>query len=313
MGNRIDLASTLTVSSNYAGKVAGEIIGKAFKEADTIAKGLVTVHPDIDFQESLRKIAYADGRVDYTCGFAPMGTVTLSEKLLTPKKIKNELEICKEDLRQIWSSASMGFSAHNDSMPSDVEQALIAEILMDTAEAVDADIWQGNSANDGEFDGFLKLFAADGNVIKAGSGITSASTAVTKATAITELEKVITAIPIALRRKNDVNIMVSPDIYNLYMQALTAAGATYGNGANGFEVRYGKYVLVEVMGLPANTFVAAQKRNLIFGTGLMADHNELRIKDMDESDLSGQIRYKQVYTAGVQYINSEEIVWYLTT
>jgi hypothetical protein len=34
---------------------------------------------------------------------------------------------------------------------------------------------------------------------------------------------------------------------------------------------------------------------------------------MDESDLSGQIRYKMVYTAGVQYANSAEIVWYLST
>ena len=134
------MATTLTVSSNYAGGVAGEIIGAAFREATTIANNLVTVLPDIDFQMSLRKIAYSDGRVDYACGFTPTGAVTLSEKLLTPKKIMNAQEICKEDLRQIWSSASMGFSAHNDNMPKDVEAALLNEILSDTAEATDLDI-----------------------------------------------------------------------------------------------------------------------------------------------------------------------------
>ena len=102
------MATTITVSSNYAGKEAGEIVGKAFKEADTLAKNLITVLPDIDYQVSLRKISYSDGRTDYTCGFAPKGSVTLSEKVLAPKKIKNEQEICKEDLRQIWSAASMG-------------------------------------------------------------------------------------------------------------------------------------------------------------------------------------------------------------
>ena len=117
------MATTLTVSSNYAGRDAGEIIGKSFKEADTISRNLITVRPDIDYQISLRLIEYADGRQDYACGWTPSGSVTLSEKILAPKKIKNEIELCKEDLRQIWSSATMGFSAHNDSMPNDVETA----------------------------------------------------------------------------------------------------------------------------------------------------------------------------------------------
>jgi hypothetical protein len=107
--------------------------------------------------------------------------------------------------------------------------------------------------------------------------------------------------------------MVSPDIANFYNQALVSAGVSNGLGGDEFVLRYGKYVLEVVNGLPANTFVVAQAKNLLFGTGLMSDHNELRIKDMDESDLSGQVRYKMVYTAGVQYYNSEEVVWYLTT
>ena len=307
------MATTLTVSSNYAGKDAGGYIGKAFKEADTIARGFVTVLPDIDFQVSIKKISYADGRVDFACGFTPTGTVTLSEKLLTPKKIKNEQEICKEDLRQIWSSATMGFSAHNDSMPADVETALIAEILSDTAEATDQDIWQGDAGNTGEFDGFIKLFTADANVVKAGSGITSLAGAVTKANVVSEIEKVMDAIPIELRRKSDLKFLVSPDIFNFYNQALVSAGISNGLGGTPHTLQYGQYMLEVCNGLPANTFVVAQAKNLLFGTGLMADHNELRIKDMDESDLSGQVRYKMVYTAGVQYYNSEEVVWYLTT
>jgi len=307
------MATVVTVSSNYAGKDAGDYVGKAFKEADTISKGLVTVLPDIDFQISLKKIQYADGRVDYACGWTPLGAVTLTEKLLTPKKIMNPNEVCKEDLRQIWSSATMGFSAHNDNMPADVEQALIAEILMDTAEATDNDIWNGDSTNSGEFDGFVKLFTADAAIIKANNGITPGAAPVTKANVIAEIEKVLDAIPIALRRKADLKFMVSPDIANFYNQALVGAGISNGNGGEAFTLRYGAYELLVVNGLAANTFVVAQARNLVFGTGLMADHNELRIKDMDESDLSGIVRYKMVYTAGVEYYNPEEIIWYLTT
>jgi len=307
------MATTLTVSSNYAGSVAGEITGAAFKEADTIAKNLVTVLPDIDFQSSLRKISYSDGRVDYTCGFSPEGAVTLDEKLLTPKKIKNEQEICKEDLRQIWSSASMGFSAHNDNMPKDVEAALLAEILGDTAEATDNDIWNGDAAVTGHFDGFVKAFDADAAVIKAGNGITSLGAAVTKANVISEIEKVLNAIPVALRRKTDLIVGVSPDIALAYQQALVSAGISNGLGGGDMELRYGSYVLEVINGLADNTFVAYQRKNLYFGTGLLSDHNEIRIKDMDDSDLTGMVRYKMVYTAGVQYVNSEDIIWYLTT
>lgn len=307
------MATTLTVSSNYAGGVAGEIIGAAFKEADTLAKGLVTVLPDIDYQMSLRKIAYSDGRVDYACGFTPTGAVTLSEVVLAPKKIKNELEICKEELRQIWSSASMGFSAHNDNPPADVEAALLNEILSDQAEATDSDIWNGDATTTGQFDGFIKKFDADASIIKVGNGITSSVTAVSKSTVIAEIETVLNAVPVALRRKKDVVYGVSPDIALAYEQALVSAGISNGLGGDAKELRYGSRVLTVINGLPDNTFVVFQKKNLYFGTGLMADHNEVRIKDMDESDLSGQIRYKMVYTAGVQYVNPSEIVWYLTT
>ena len=307
------MPTNLTVNSNYVGQVAGEIVGASFKEADTIGKNLVTVLPDVDFQVSLRKISYANGRTNYSCGFTPEGAVTLSEKLLTPKKIKNEQEICKEDLRQIWSSASMGFSAHNDNLPKDVEAALLNEILGDTAEATDADIWQGDATNDGSFDGFTTLFTADAGIIKAGNGITSLGAAVTKGTVVAEIEKVLNAIPVSLRRKSDLVIGVSNDIALAYQQALVSAGISNGLGGADIELRYGNYKLEVINGLADNTFVVYQVKNLYFATGLMADHNEIRIKDMDESDLTGMVRFKMVYSAGVQYVNPSEIIWYLTT
>jgi hypothetical protein len=307
------MATTTSVTSNYAGTVAGKIIGKAFKEADTLSKNLITVNPNIDFQVSLRKIRYTDGRVDYTCGFAPTGTVTLTEKLLTPKKIKNEQELCKEDFRQVWDSASMGFSAHNDNMPKDENTALLNEILKDTAEATDNDIWNGDATNTGEFDGFVTLFTADASVIKANNGIVPTGSAITKSNVITEFEKVMNALPVALRRSKDLVYGVSPDVALAYEQALISAGISNGFGGKDMPLQYGSRTMEVINGLADNTIVAYEKKNLVFGTGLMADHNSIRIKDMDDYDLTGMVRYKMVYTAGVQYVNSEDIVWYLST
>jgi hypothetical protein len=306
------MPTSVTVSSNYAGKVAGAITGKAFKEADTLRLGLVSVLPDVDFQVSLRKIQYSSGRVDYACGFAPAGSVTLNEVVLTPKKIKNELEICKEDLRQIWSAATMGFSAHNDQLPADVEQALLAEILADQAEATDADIWSGDATNAGEFDGFIKLWNADANVIKHGNGLTAIGAAITEANVESELKKVLGAIPVALRRRN-LKVVVSPDVMQAYSFYLVSKGIASDGTADEKQAKFGKYTLTEVNGLPENTIAVFETKNLYFGTGLMADHNSIRIVDSDETDLTGQIKFKQVYTAGVQYVNPEEIIYYLST
>ena len=300
------MATTISVNSNYNGEVAGEIVGKAFKEADTIARGLVTVLPNIPVKTSIRKIDYGNGRQDFSCGFTPAGSVTLAEVVLEPKKIKNEAEICKEDFRNVWDTASMGFSAHNDNMPVDEEQALLTEILADTAQATDANIWTGDATADGEFDGFIPAFLLDATVIDV------TAVAVTKANVISKIEAVMTAVPVALRRKTDLVFAVSNDVALFYQQALVSAGISNGFGGDDMQLRYGNYTLEIVNGLPDSTMVVYQKKNLYFGTGLLSDHNEIRIKDMDETDLSGTVRYKMVYTAGVQYVRGSEIVLYTT-
>lgn len=301
------MATTVSVNSNYNGTVAGEIVGKAFKEADTIAKGLVTVLPNIPVKTSIRKIDYGNGRQDFSCGFTPAGSVTLAEVVLEPKKIKNEAEICKEDFRNVWDTATMGFSAHNDNMPVDEEQALLVEILADTAQATDSDIWIGDATDDGHFYGFLPLFLADATVIDVASPAT-----ITKSNVIAKIEATLDAVPIALRRKTDLIFAVSPDVALAYTQALVSAGISNGLGGADMVLQYGTYKLEVVNGLPASTMVIYQKKNLYFGTGLLSDHNEVRIKDMDETDLSGTVRYKMVYTAGVQYVRGNEIVLYTT-
>ena len=92
------MATTVNTTSNYVGKVAGSIIGAAFKEADTLRLNLVTVAENVNYKFNLRKLVYADGTTDYACGFTPQGTITSSEKVITPKKVMNPFQVCKEDI-----------------------------------------------------------------------------------------------------------------------------------------------------------------------------------------------------------------------
>jgi hypothetical protein len=170
------MATTTNVSSNYAGKEAGLIMGAAFKEADTLRLGLVTVAENVNYKMNLRKVAYADGTTDYACGFTPAGTITLSEKVITPEKVMNNFQVCKEDFRQTWSEESLGASASNPNAPSDIMEAIQLEVLSSQAAKIDTDIWTGAAASAGEFAGFIELFTADAAIIKDGNGVTGPGT-----------------------------------------------------------------------------------------------------------------------------------------
>jgi hypothetical protein len=308
------MATTVNTTSAYVGKEAGGIIGAAFRESDTLRLGLVTVMENVNYKVNLRKIAYTDGTTDYTCGFIPAGAVTLSEKVIEPKKVMNPIQICKEDFRQTWSEESMGASASNPNAPSDIMEAIQLEILSNQTEKVEDEIWTGVNATDGQIgDGLIVQFAADGSVIKANNGITALNAATTKANVVAHLEAAIGAVPIALR-KRDLTLAVSPDVFQFYWMNQTATSiANDGNGELK-QIRYGRYTLTEVSGMDANTIVIFEKKNVVFATGLQGDHNEMSLVDEDEIGLlTGQVRGKVVYNGGVGYYNPEEIVWLLTT
>jgi hypothetical protein len=308
------MATTTNVSSNYAGKVAGQIIGAAFKEGSTLSLGVLTVAENVNYKFNLRKIAYADGTVDYTCGHAPAGTITLSEKVIAPKKVKNDFDVCKEDFRQTWSEDSMGASASNPNAPSDIMEAIQVEVLSSQAAKVDDDIWNGLDATGGEIgDGFIVQFAADGDVIKANNGITAIGAATTEANVEANLKAALAAIPVPLRKK-DVQVLVSSNVFQAYMFYLISKGIAWNGTTDPKRAGFGGYMLIEIQGLPDDTIVCAEKANLVFATGLQGDHNQLALTDEDSIGLqTGQVRGKVVYNGGMGYYNGDEIVWLLTT
>ena len=113
------MATTVNVTSSFKGLPAGEIFGTIFLKANTIETGSVTVMPNVVGSGFLRMTGLQDGLADYSCGFNAAGVVDLTEKEYTPKKLKVNLEICKEEFRQRWSAAQMGFSAWNGAIPAD--------------------------------------------------------------------------------------------------------------------------------------------------------------------------------------------------
>ena len=299
------MATTTTITSNYAGKAAGGLFLKTFKEADALKNGAVTPYEGVNYELWLRKLETTNGRRAYTCGHVPEGSVILSERLLKPKKFKDDFDICKEDFRATWGEESMGASASNDTMNKEILDAIIANKLADNAEDFGSIIWSGDSTNADEFDGFLKLFLADATVIDVDLDT------ITEANVEAQIKLALNAVPVQLRGKNTLKVSVSADIAQFYNFFLASKGIANGLGGNAnTSLVFGNYTLVVDTGLPSSTIVIADPKNLAFGTGALADHNQIEVVDEDSIGLlTGKVRGTMVYNAGVQYAYGSEIVW----
>ena len=302
-----------SITTTYAGEFAGKYISAALLSADTIEGGGITVKPNVKFKEVMKTLSTNALVKDAACDFADQSTVTLAERVLQPEEFQVNLELCKKDFHNDWEAIQMGYSAF-DSLPPSFADFLIGHIAAKVAQKTEETIWTGVTANAGEFDGFATLLAADATVIDV------VGTTVTAANVIDELGKVVDAIPTSVYGKEDLYIYVSQNIARAYVRALGGFGAS-GLGANGVnnagttwynggDLAFDGVKLFVCSGMADNDMVAAQKSNLFFGTGLLADHNEVKLIDMADLDGSQNVRVVMRFTAGVQYGIGADIVYY---
>ena len=307
------MATTTSITTTYAGEFAGKYIAAALLSADTLDKGLVEIKPNVKFKEVIKKVATGDLVANASCDFSASSSLTLTERILQPEEFQVNLQLCKKDFRSDWEAVQMGYSVY-DNLPASFSDFLIGHIAAKVAQKTEQTIWGGVNATAGEFDGFVTLMTADGDV----NDVTG--TTVTAANVIEELGKVADAIPNALYGKEDLTIYVPQNVARAYVRALGGFG-TSGLGANGMDNKgtmwYGQGDLffdgirvAMVSGLASNKMVAAQSSNLYFGTGLLSDHNEVKLLDMGDLDGSQNVRVIMRYTAGVKYGIGSDIVLY---
>lgn len=313
------MATVTSITTTYAGEFAQKYISAALLSSPTLEKGLVTIKPNIKFQEVVKKVASGSLLKDATCDFDATGTVTLTERVLTPKELQLNHTLCKKDFRSDWEAIQMGYSVM-DNLPPTFADFILSHYVAKVAQENEISIWRGSAATNGQFDGFATLIAADA-ALPTAQEIAAVGGGVLSTNVIAELGKIVDAIPAALYGAEDLTIYVSQNIYKAYVRALggfaangVGAAGTNAQGTQWYSMGSGLSfdgVRVEmVQGLAANTAIAAQSSNLYFGTGLLADHNEVKVLDMGDLDGSQNVRIVMRMTAGVQYGIAEEIVTY---
>jgi len=310
------MATTTSLTTTYAGEFAGEYIAAALLSGSTIENGLITVKPNVKHKEVLKKVSTDAILKDASCDFTATSTLTLTERIIEPKELQVNLQLCKKDFRGDWEAIQMGMSAH-DSLPPSFADFLIGHVAAKVAQKVEQNIWVGDASNSGEFDGITTLIGADANLP---SGQEVAATTVTASNAITELGKIVDAIPSTLYGSEDLYVYVAQNIARAYVRALGGFGAS-GLGAagtnamgtqwwNNGSLSFDGVKIAVANGLADNTAIAAEKSNLFFGTGLVSDHNLVKVLDMADLDGSDNVRVILRATGGVNYAIAEDIVTY---
>jgi len=308
------MATSTSITSTYAGEFAGKYVSAALFSGNTIANGLIEVKPNIKYKEVLKRLDLGALTQDNDCDFTDNSTVTLTERIIEPKALKVNLELCKEPFRSDWEAESMGFSAH-DNLPKNFTDYFIGLISAKIAQKTEEDIWSGTEAN-GSFDGFSTLLAADTD-LPAAQKITG--TTIDASNVVDELGKVVDALPKSIYGADDLFLYVSQNIWRAYKRSLGGFG-TQGLGANGVNAQgnnqdltiqyFDGVKIVCANGLANDVMIASTKSNLFFGTGLLSDHNEVKVLDMADTLGDENVRFIMKYTAAVQYSIVEDIVTY---
>ena len=319
----VNLATTVTVNSTYAGEFAGEYIAAALLSASTIDDGGLTVKANIAFKEIIKKLVTTSLVTAAGCDFVPTSDITLTERVLTPTELQVNLQLCKYDFVEDWEAQQMGFGL-GQSLPPKFSDFLIAHVAAEVAQNTEFNIWQGDTAGatHTSFDGFEKLIAASAAAgdIPAGQQVAAVGGGLLAANIIDEMSKVIDAIPAALYGKEDLFLYVPTQVAKLYVQALGGFGAN-GLGANGVanmgtqwwnngSLTVNGVKIFVCPGMSVNKMYVAQRSNLYFGTGLLNSTQEVRVLDMGDLDASNNVRMVMRFTSAVQFGISADLVEY---
>jgi len=323
MKKNIELATTTNITSTYVGEHASDFFAAALLAPATIESGGITVLPNVKYQITKTKMATSGLIKNATCDFDASSTVALTEKVITPKELQVNLQLCKKDYLSSYFAAEMGFSAHSD-VPKSFSNFLIAEILGEVAEAMETQIWSGNSSTNGEMNGIVTELALDANLPAAQEG---ATTALSVSNIIDTLTTVMDTVPSRLYSHPNLAIYAATNAVKFYISALgghyvlgaTPFSAAGGAGTDGKGTQwagrsegltFGGVPIIHCPGMPDDHLIVTYKENLIFATGILNDANEIKLIDLSPLDGSQNFRFVARFTGIGTYLLPEDICTY---
>lgn len=317
---KVDLGTTMNINSSYSGKASAGYLSAALLAGKTLSSNVVDIRDNIAYKEVIQVLSSDANLIKPgSCDFSPSGTLTESEITLTPAEIMVNLEVCAKNFRSSWESLQM--KGINSKLPQSFGQFILEHVVLKTAAAMETAVWQGTQAGDIPFDGFEVLANASA---AAGTGVTLvAKAAVTPSNVTSELGKLVTNCPDTIYGSQDVFLYLPTAIYKNYVTSLGGFGAAgTSNVTSGFEGKgqmwyrnqqelyFDGIPVVHCPGMTSTDAILTTKSNLIFGTSLYSDLNNVSI--IDQGPITGSQNSRVILrgSAGAVLGIKEEIVLY---
>ena len=296
-----------TTTSNFAGKAAGFYISAALKASNSL--DYLTMIENIKYKSNIQAMNNTVSAVaDATCDFTSAGTLALTEKVLEPKNLQVNLDLCKKTLLDSWEALQMRAGA-GAPPPASFDDYVISYMGDIIAEATEDSIWDGTAVA-GKFNGFngavtgYLLPGVDGTVVQ-----DAATGAYVPGNIIANLQGAVQSIPAAVLGKEDLHIYMNQTTYQAYISAVSTLGYVNAYNMNGdYKPMFEGYKIAVCNGMTTNEIVIAQKSNMFFGTDLLSDATRITLMDMSALDGSDNMRLVARYSAGVQTGTGADIV-----
>jgi len=294
---------TINPASTFSGRAAGEYIKAAFLANESLQH--VTVKENIDYKQVVRKLVDNITFEAPTCDFTPLGTVTLSERILTLEKFQVQRNICKNTFLADWGAAY----AQDGELEPALVNTLIANMLEGIAAKNEEILWTGANATAGQYDGLLTLM----NAVGSGVNFVSTPVAIDSTNVIAKIAATVADTPTAVKRSTEKPIIyIAQNVWEAFMQASAASGnGWYTYGGPEMPKTYLGYQLAICPGMPDDTIIMAQKSNLWFGTNILGDWNNIQVVDMGQF-AEDNVRFSAKFYAGCQFGIGNEITAYGT-
>ena len=294
------MASAWNVSglSAYVKENRDEILRKVILEGDTISR--MAKQLGIKTKERLHYFnldpVFQDGK---GCGFSAQGSTNLTEKDIEVAPIKVNMEWCNDDLLGKFAEYLVRFGANANAENLAFEQLISDELVKNINKSMEEAVWQGVKAND-FIDGLLTQAAADANTVKV---------TLTGNSLYAKVKAVIMAIPEEIL--DDAVVFVSPANFRKLVFELLEM--------NNFhiapeEIEKGEFyfpgttiAIHKTLGMTGvdDKIYASTWENMVYGTDMMDDKEELRFWFSDDDDLH---RLKVKWVSGVSTYFSDYVV-----
>ena len=302
----LELATTTNITTTYVGEDSDAYLSAAVLSADSLVNGSITVMPNIKFKQVLPRTDFSSIIKNRSCDFEDTGTVTYTEVVITPELFSINLQLCKNDWRSTWMAEQMGFSA-NDNLAPSFASHLVALAAENVAAGIENSIWQGVNATVGEFDGFEVLFLSQAAQPAA---MEIAGTALSASNIVAQIALMTAQVPSTMFKKQELNILLGTEAIQFYINAQAALGYQDNFNVGETPLNFQGYEIKHCPGMSDDTGFLVNPDNFIFGSGVLADQEDILVLDMKDRDGSDNVRIVANYSAAVQVAIPEEVITY---